>query len=154
MGPCELTDYVGIDVAVLASRYFAEALDPEYGPAPHLVRLYEEGKLGKKSGQGYFDWSQGRPAIDLRKAARDFTPLHPIALQINEATKLVEDGVCSIADVDLALINSSGNPVGPMSFGRMISRWDLTDLLDSLADRYDRTIFRPTPKVRDGGHKR
>lgn len=154
MGPCELTDFVGIDVAVHASRYFAEALDPEYGPAPHLVKMYEEGKLGKKSGQGYFDWSQGRPAIDLRQAARSFTPLHPIALQINEATKLVEDGVCSIAEVDLALVNSSGNPVGPMSFGRMISRWDLTDLLEGLADKYHRTIFRPTQKVRDGGHKR
>ncbi len=153
MGPCELCDYVGIDVCVNVSRYFAETLHPDYGPPPHQIRMVEEGKLGKKSGQGYFDWSKGRPEIDLSKATRNFSPLLPIFVQINEATKLVEQGVCSVADVDLALINSTGNPIGPMSIGRQISHWDLTDQLERLAARYDKEVFRPTQKVREGGHK-
>lgn len=153
MGPCELTDFVGIDVMVHVCRYFAETLHPDYAPAPHLVRMFERGHLGKKSGQGYYDWSGGRPKIDLSKATTRFHPLLPVFVQINEATKLVEDGVCSVADVDLAMINSTGNPIGPMSIGRQISKWDLTDQLEKLAARYNKSIFLPTRCVRDGGHK-
>lgn len=153
MGPCELADYVGIDIVVHVSNYFAETLHPDYGPAPHVVKMMNEGNLGKKTGRGYFDWSQGRPEIDLSKATRKFNPLLPIIVQVNEATKLVEQGVCSVADVDLAMINSTGNPVGPMSIGRQISKWDLADQLYGLAKRYKKEIFQPTQKVLDGGHK-
>jgi len=68
MGPCELTDYVGVDVAVNVSRYFEQTLGPDYGPPSHLVEMMEAGKLGKKSGQGYFEWPNGeRPKIDFSK---------------------------------------------------------------------------------------
>jgi enoyl-CoA hydratase/3-hydroxyacyl-CoA dehydrogenase len=153
MGPCELADYVGIDIVVNVSNYFAEMLHPDYGPAPHVVKMMEEGNLGKKTGRGYFDWSSGRPEIDLSKATGKFNPLLPIIVQVNEATKLVEQGVCSVSDVDLAMVNSTGNPVGPMSIGRQISKWDLADQLSGLAKRYDKAIFQPTQKVLDGGHK-
>ncbi|MBX3437469.1 MAG: hypothetical protein KF861_08270 [Planctomycetaceae bacterium] len=153
MGPCELTDFVGIDIMHNVCRYFADQLHEDYAPAPHIVRMVEEGRLGKKSGQGYYDWSQGRPQIDLSKATQRFHPLLPIFVQINEATKLVEDGVCSVADVDVAMINSTGNPMGPMSIGRQISRWDLTEQLEKLAARYKKSIFAPTQRVREGGHK-
>ncbi len=153
MGPCELADYVGIDVAVNVAKYFARTLHPDYGPPAHLLKMAEAGDLGKKTGRGYFDWSSGRPEIDLSKATIKFNPMAPIFLQINEATKLVEDGVCSINDVDVALINSTGNPMGPMSVGRSISRWDLTDQLEQLAANYGKVIFGPTQKVREGGHK-
>lgn len=153
MGPCELADYVGIDIVVHVSNYFAEMLHSDYSAAPHVEKMMRDGNLGKKTGRGYFDWSSGRPEIDMSKATRRFNPLLPIIVQINEATKLVEQGVCSVADVDLALINSTGNPVGPMSVGRQISRWDLADQLSGLAKRYDKVIFEPTQKVLDGGHK-
>ena len=153
MGPCELTDYIGIDVAVNVGQYFADQLHKDYTPAPHVMQMLEQGRLGKKSGQGYYDWSNGRPNIDLSKATKRFSPLLPIFVQINEATKLVEEGVCSVADVDLAMINSTGNPIGPMSIGRQISHWDLTDQLERLAGRYEKSIFQPTQRVREGGHK-
>jgi enoyl-CoA hydratase/3-hydroxyacyl-CoA dehydrogenase len=153
MGPCELTDYVGIDVAVHVGHYFAETLHPDYAPPPHLTKLMEQGRLGKKTGRGYYDWSGGRPQIDRSKATKRFNPLLPILVQINEATKLVEDGVCSVSDVDVAMINSTGNPLGPMSIGRQISRWDLTDQLETIAARFDKEIFQPTRRVREGGHK-
>ena len=153
MGPCELTDFVGIDVAVNVMKYFAEMLHPDYGPPSHLVKMLEEGKLGKKSGQGYFDWSNGRPELDISKAALNFSPMTTIFVQINEATKLVEQGVCSINDVDLALINSSGNPMGPMTIGRSLSKLDLIDQLEQLAAKYNKEIFLPTQRLREGGHK-
>jgi enoyl-CoA hydratase/3-hydroxyacyl-CoA dehydrogenase len=153
MGPCELADFVGHDVMVNVCNYFAETLHPDYGPAPHLVKMVEEGNLGKKTGKGYFDWSSGRPEIDLKKAAKNFSPLWMIFVQINEATKLVEQGVCSVEDIDLAMINSTGNPVGPMSVGRQISKWDLMDQLHYLASRFNKSIFEPTERIKQGGYK-
>lgn len=155
MGPCELTDYVGVDVAVNVSRYFAKTLGPDYGPSAHLVRMMEEGKLGKKSGQGYFTWTGGeRPKIDFSKATRKFNLLWPFFVQINEATKLIQEGVVDTLDeVDLAMVNSSGSPMGPIFLGRQISRLDLIDNLVMLAKRYDKSIFMPTKRVLGGGHK-
>lgn len=153
-GPCELTDFVGVDVAVSMGSYLAERIQPDYAPPRHLTAMVEEGRLGKKSGRGYYDWSQGRPAIDLSKATRDLNPLFPLLAQINEATKLVEQGVCSTDDVDLAMRLGNGLPIGPMTWAKSISKWDLVDQLEELAARYGKEIFQPTQRIRSGGHKR
>jgi enoyl-CoA hydratase/3-hydroxyacyl-CoA dehydrogenase len=155
MGPCELTDYVGVDVAVNVSRYFAQTLGPDYGPPSHLLKMVEAGNLGKKTGQGYFEWTNGeRPKIDFSKATNKFNFLWPFFVQINEATKLIQEGVVdSLNDVDIAMVNSSGMPFGPISLGRQISRLDLIDNLEMLAERYDKPLFKPTRRVLEGGHK-
>ena len=155
MGPCELIDYVGVDVAVNASRYFEQTLGPDYGPAPHMLKMVEDGLLGKKTGQGYFTWVDGkRPEIDFSKATNRFNFLWPYFLQINEATKLIQEGVVDTLDeVELAIVNSSGSPIGPISIGRSISKLDLIEGLEMLADRYDKPLFRPSKRVLAGGHK-
>jgi enoyl-CoA hydratase/3-hydroxyacyl-CoA dehydrogenase len=153
MGPCELTDYTGIDVGVQGSRYYAEKVHPDFAPMPHLVKMMEEGNLGKKTGKGYFDWSQGRPEIDLSKATDKFDPADAVAVKVNEATKLMEMGVCSAEDVDLALINSGGNPVGPMSVAKNIEPQDLAKRLEGLAEKYNKEIFKPTKMITEGGYR-
>ena len=61
MGPLELTDLVGLDVRRDILNNLADAFDDErYKPHPLLVRLVEEGSLGKKSGMGIYDWSSGK----------------------------------------------------------------------------------------------
>lgn len=59
MGPLRLTDLVGLDVRLGIAEYLAAALGEEgqYQPPDILRRMVEEGKLGKKSGQGFYDWS-------------------------------------------------------------------------------------------------
>jgi len=153
MGPCELVDYTGVDISVHGGRYYAETVHPDFEPVPHLVKMMEEGNLGKKTGKGYFDWSQGRPAIDLSKATDKFDPMDTIAVQVNEATKLIEMGVCSAEDVDLALTNSSGNPVGPMSVAKGVEPADLAARLEGLAEKYNKEIFKPTKMIREGGYR-
>jgi enoyl-CoA hydratase/3-hydroxyacyl-CoA dehydrogenase len=153
MGPCELRDYTGVDVGVNACRYYADRVHPDFAPAPHLIRMMDEGNLGKKTGKGYFDWSQGRPTIDLSKATDKFDPMDAVAVKVNEATKLMEMGVCSAEDVDLALVNSSGNPVGPMSVAKDIEPADLTKRLEGLAEKYNKEIFKPTKMIREGGYR-
>ncbi len=153
IGPCELTDYVGIDVMVNVGAYFAEKLHPNYGAPSHLIKMVETGKLGKKSGQGYYDWSNGRPRIDLSKATKEFNPQFPIFVQINEACKLIEEGICSVDDVDRAIVLGSGARVGPMQIGRTVAKLEMVNQLNFLASHYNMEIFKPTRTVLEGGYK-
>lgn len=56
MGPVELVDTVGLDIALAAGRELAEAAVPPR----QLVRLVEAGHLGRKTGQGYYHWVAGK----------------------------------------------------------------------------------------------
>lgn len=58
MGPLKLTDLVGLDVRLRIADYLHQALGGERFAAPAILRrLVAEGKLGKKSGHGFYDWS-------------------------------------------------------------------------------------------------
>ena len=57
MGPLKLTDLVGLDVRLKIAEYLQEALGgAQYEPPAILRRLVAEGKLGKKSGEGFYRW--------------------------------------------------------------------------------------------------
>jgi len=57
MGPLRLTDLVGLDVRLSIAEYLAQTLGPRFEPPALLRRMVGEGKLGKKSGRGFYDWS-------------------------------------------------------------------------------------------------
>lgn len=57
MGPLKLTDLVGLDVRLAIARYLHEELASEaFRPPAILERMVAEGRLGKKSGHGFYDW--------------------------------------------------------------------------------------------------
>jgi 3-hydroxybutyryl-CoA dehydrogenase len=57
MGPLKLTDFVGLDVRLGIAEHLARTLDDRrFAPPDLLRRLVREGKLGKKSGQGFYAW--------------------------------------------------------------------------------------------------
>ena len=57
MGPLKLTDLVGLDVRLAIARYLAEKLDDRrFDPPQLLVSMVAEGRLGKKSGCGFYEW--------------------------------------------------------------------------------------------------
>jgi len=57
MGPLKLTDLVGLDVRLAIADYLREELGLEGFAAPELMRkMVADGKLGKKSGQGFYAW--------------------------------------------------------------------------------------------------
>ncbi|MBA3453783.1 MAG: 3-hydroxyacyl-CoA dehydrogenase family protein [Deltaproteobacteria bacterium] len=57
MGPLELTDLVGLDVRLGIAEYLAQAIGPAFTPPQTLRDKVAAGKLGKKSGEGYYRWS-------------------------------------------------------------------------------------------------
>src|SRR5690606_2342850 len=54
MGPLKLTDLVGLDVRLAIAEHLTAELGPQFAPPPLLRRLVRAGKLGKKSGEGFY----------------------------------------------------------------------------------------------------
>jgi enoyl-CoA hydratase/3-hydroxyacyl-CoA dehydrogenase len=151
MGPYELMDYVGLDVAYHSGLYFAEKLSRDYAPPSWLKAKIDAGTLGKKTGKGIFDWSKGRPEIDLSKAKEDFDPTVLIAIQVNEATKLLEAGVVKSADeIDKAMVNGGGSVVGPFQLAKGIGYDKLAKICEDIAKQFDIKAFEPTETLKKG----
>lgn len=152
MGPYETMDYTGLDINVHGSNYYAEAIHKDFAPGKTMMAKFKAGELGKKTGKGFFDWSAGRPAIDLGKATDKFDPMDLVAVNANEAAKIVEMGVCSFEDVDKAITNATGNPMGLMAVAKMIPAADLTRRLENLSEKFHKEIFKPSRLIREGAY--
>ncbi len=151
MGPYELMDYVGLDVAYHSALYFADKLSRDYTPPSWLKAKIDAGELGKKTGKGIFDWSKGRPEIDLSKAKEDFDPTTLIALQVNEATKLIEAGVVKSPDeIDKAMVNGGGSAFGPFQLAKGIGYDKLAKICEDLAKEFSIKEFEPTDTLKKG----
>ena len=101
MGPIELVDMVGLDVAMVAGKALAGGgANVGVEPPKCLVELFNVGNLGKKTGKGFYDYSSGKPAkaaagsVPAGLAARLVKPL------LERTQQLVNEGV--VADADLA----------------------------------------------------
>jgi enoyl-CoA hydratase/3-hydroxyacyl-CoA dehydrogenase len=150
MGPYETMDYVGLDIHYHVLLYLGEKLSPDFKPAKWVKDKVDAGTLGKKTGKGIFDWSKGRPEIDLAKAKEDFDPTDLIAVQVNEATKLLEDGVVkSPDDIDKAMINGGGG-IGPFQLAKGIGYDKIAKRCEELAKQFGMKIFEPTKTLKSG----
>lgn len=59
VGPLRLTDIVGLDVRLDIAEYLSRELGPRFEPPELLRRMVAEGMLGRKSGRGFYDWTEG-----------------------------------------------------------------------------------------------
>ena len=100
MGPLELADTVGLDVALAAGKQLAAGSGQYASPPKKLTELVAAGKLGKKTGRGFYAYVEGKPqkaalgAIPEGLAGRLLQPL------LAATQRLVDQGV--VADADLA----------------------------------------------------
>jgi len=150
MGPCELTDYVGIDTMFHVGNYFAETLSPDFKPGKVLTKMFEENKLGRKSPQGFYDWSAGRPKIDKSQKAGLFSVENSMAIMLNEGCRLLDEKVVTgfkvIDEANMAGMNTPG----PFGGGKkQFEKW--TKLLDDLADKTGKDYFRACELMKSGG---
>ncbi|MHA2273851.1 MAG: 3-hydroxyacyl-CoA dehydrogenase family protein, partial [Candidatus Hodarchaeales archaeon] len=95
MSALTLADFVGRDVSLHTAEYYTETLSPDFAPGKFVRKQVAEGRLGKKTGQGFYDWSKGRPNPDLSKKAGIVNPLVFKAIYANEGCRTLEEGVCT-----------------------------------------------------------
>ncbi|WP_412985394.1 3-hydroxybutyryl-CoA dehydrogenase [Pontimicrobium sp. IMCC45349] len=68
MGPLQLADFIGLDVCLSILNVMYEGFkNPKYAPCPLLVNMVRAGKLGVKSGEGFYDYSESRKAEHVAK---------------------------------------------------------------------------------------
>ncbi len=68
MGPLQLADFIGLDVCLSILNVMYDGFkNPKYAPCPLLVNMVTAGKLGVKSGEGFYDYSENRKAEKVSK---------------------------------------------------------------------------------------
>ena len=68
MGPLQLADFIGLDVCLAILNVMSEGFkNPKYAPCPLLVNMVRAGKLGVKSGEGFYDYSENKKAEKVSK---------------------------------------------------------------------------------------
>lgn len=150
MGPYEVGDFAGLDIAYHSLKYLSDRLSKDYAVPTTLEKLISENKLGKKTGEGIYKWPEvGRPEIDISDPA-DFDLMNLMRIQINEAAKLIEEGVCTAKDIDTGMKLGMNQPWGPLEMAESTDLADLTTFLDGLADKYNKEIYRAHKWIRDG----
>ena len=150
MGPCELADYVGIDTMYHGAKYYETTLSPDFKPGKVITKMFEENKLGRKSPQGFYDWSAGRPKIDKSTKSGLFNVEQIMAIMLNEGCRLLEEKVVTgfkiIDDANMAGMNTPG----PFGAGKkQFEKW--SKLLEDLADKTGNEYFRPCELMKAGG---
>jgi 3-hydroxyacyl-CoA dehydrogenase/enoyl-CoA hydratase/3-hydroxybutyryl-CoA epimerase len=123
MGPLRLLDEIGLDVALHVGETLCEAFPDRLVKSALLERMVAEGKLGKKSGQGFYKHgpkvSKTTPTIHDHSVVENVQ--HRLALLLsNEAAHCANEGLTrSPADIDLAMILGTGYPPfrgGPLAW--------------------------------------
>jgi 3-hydroxyacyl-CoA dehydrogenase/enoyl-CoA hydratase/3-hydroxybutyryl-CoA epimerase len=146
MGPLELADVVGLDVSLHVGRVLAQAFNR---PVPAtLSRLVDQKKLGRKSGEGFYRWQDGKAqkspvtdsAIPPDLADRLMLPL------LNESAACCREGIIADADLlDAGVVFATGFAPfrgGPLQYAKDRGIREITRKLGELAERYGER-FRP-----------
>jgi 3-hydroxyacyl-CoA dehydrogenase/enoyl-CoA hydratase/3-hydroxybutyryl-CoA epimerase len=149
MGPIELADTVGLDVAASVGNELAPFLGLEVPQG--LDDLAKSGKRGKKDGQGLYTWENGKPKkpqVDPKYVAPDDLEDRMILPMLNEAVACLHDRVVDDADLlDAGVIFGTGFAPfrgGPIQYIRDTGADAVRAKLDALALRHgDR--FKPRP---------
>ncbi|MDF0676917.1 MAG: 3-hydroxyacyl-CoA dehydrogenase [Nitrospira sp.] len=164
VGPLALLDAVGLDISFEVARILYRSYGPRMMPAPLLEAMLKAGRLGVKSGQGFYDYVSGeeggrdqelerllqvfRP--DSNHAAARWSRSRLLLAMTNEAVIALQEGVASAADIDLAMMAGIGYPKekeGPLHFADQLGidqvLHELEDFAETLGPR-----FWPAPMLR------
>ena len=152
MGPFTLMDYIGNDVnhsvteSVLASFYY----DPRFKPSFTQKRHKEAGFFGRKSGRGYYNYSEGvmqpTPIKDPELGKQIFERI--LMMLINEAVDAVFLNVASREDVDLAMTSGVNYPKGLLKWADELGLDYVLGKLEELFSEYGEDRYRPNPLLR------
>jgi 3-hydroxyacyl-CoA dehydrogenase len=164
VGPLALLDTVGLDISFEVARILYRSYGPRMTPAPLLEAMLKAGRLGVKSGHGFYDYVSGeeggrdqgleRLLQEFRSnadhAAARWSRSRLLLAMTNEAVIALQEGVASAADIDLAMMAGIGYPKekeGPLHFADRLGieqvLHELEDFAETLGPR-----FWPAPMLR------
>lgn len=147
-GLFELHDLLGggcIDLTYHILEYFRETLGETYRPAPPFERLVKEGHLGKKSGRGFYDWSEGKINEVPLKAGVSFDILRLLAPAVNEAAWLIERDVAAPQEIDTGVIYGLNCSRALLRMADDAGIDVIVDKLKELHQAYGEERYRPNP---------
>jgi len=152
MGPATLADLTGIDINYHVNKTFEKRLGERYKVHPLTEVIYNTGCYGRKTGSGYFDYSGEKPVpnpkvveavqaylkekgvVPKKMSKQDITDAM-LALGINEAAFMIEEGICDRAqDMDLAMIYGTGFPPYRGGILRYADKWGLKKVYEKLQE--------------------
>jgi len=144
MGPFAFMDLVGIDVNLAAATAVWHGFDDpvRFAPSDIQRRLVDEGQLGRKTGAGFYLYSEGKPVglawtTAAEGALSDAEILARIELAIiNEAYLAVGEGVAEAGDIDRAMKLGANHPYGPFERAGQLGLRSVIDGLRDLEARY------------------
>lgn len=152
MGPFTLMDYIGNDInyTVTESVFKAFYYDPRYKPSFTQKRHSEAGYLGRKSGRGYFDYSENAVALEpnkdevLGKKIRN----RILVMLINEAADALFLNVATREDIDLAMTKGVNYPKGLLKWADELGVENVLNELQELFEEYGEDRYRPSPMLK------
>lgn len=145
VGPFALIDRIGLDVHLATVDNLAidhgDRFNPPPGVRERLEAMVDRGDLGRKAGQGFFDWDGDEPRLPATDETAELEPI--LAALVSEAHRLVADGVADHDRVDTILRRGSGGEVGPFDIEAMLGAERVRDVLAARYDATGATIYDP-----------
>jgi 3-hydroxyacyl-CoA dehydrogenase len=150
MGPFTLMDMLGLDVCAHVGEYLYSEYGERMSPAPLFVKLVEAGRLGEKSGAGFYDHPGGESDVvsgmvkELEDAGEvptktEFSVERLMYPLINEAALCVQENIASLTDIDMSMVAGTGmtyggERVGPLVIADKIGLDEIVETLEKLAE--------------------
>ncbi len=153
MGPFELMDLIGNDINFAVTRSVFEAFyfDPRYKPSLTQQRMVDAGRLGRKSGRGYYTYADGtrveEESIMSLERQKDIVD-RIVGMLINEAADAVFWNVATPADIDLAMTKGVNYPRGLLEWADDLGIEVVLGRLQELFETYGEDRYRPSPLLR------
>lgn len=152
MGPFELMDLIGVDVnfSVTKTVYNEYFYDPKYKPSLLQQRMSEAKLHGRKTGKGFYDYSEGavKPEPVKDDALYQQIFMRIISMLINEAVEAKRLSVANDEDIELAMQKGVNYPKGLLAWGKEIGYEKISETLQNLYEEYQEERYRQSPLLR------
>ena len=146
MGIFELADFTGMDVIHKATTEMHLRDKKVINPHPTVEKMFDEKKLGQKSGEGYYKYSDDKyERVTLsEELAQKFNPIQLVANILNNAAWLITNGASDIEEIEKAVQLGLGLKKPLFETAKEIGIKNIVDELNKLAEKHGE-FYKPDP---------